>query len=233
VNIDNALIGEKAITELFHKCYYNSQTWLNTYWQGVRTQKCPFDLWVYQEIIYSLRPSTIIECGTSEGGSALFLASVCDLVNKGRIITIDIKDYENKPQHNRIRYLLGSSTSQEIVRQVSELVNTEGPAMVILDTDHHKEHVLKGLRTYCRFVTQGSYVIVEDTNINGHPVLPEFGPGPSEAVADFLRENDDFVVDRTKEKFLMTFNPGGYLRRVKRAESSMSSSHVVVEREVT
>lgn len=86
--------------------------------------------------------------------------------------------------------------------------------MVILDSDHHKEHVLKELRTYSRFVTLDSYLIVEDTNINGHPVYLDFGPGPMEAVEEFLTENSQFFVDRTKEKLLLTFNPCGYLRRI-------------------
>ena len=86
--------------------------------------------------------------------------------------------------------------------------------MVILDSDHGKDHVLNELRTYSPFVTKGSYLIVEDTNINGHPVLHDFGPGPMEAVEDFLKENQNFTVDKSKEKFYLTFNPKGYLRKI-------------------
>lgn len=87
--------------------------------------------------------------------------------------------------------------------------------MVILDSDHRKDHVLKELRAYSQYVTVDSYLIVEDTNINGHPVYPDYGPGPMEAVEESLKEDDRFAVDRTKEKLLLTFNPGGYLRRVR------------------
>ena len=73
--------------------------------------------------------------------------------------------------------------------------------------------VLAELRSYGDFVSPGGYMIVEDTNVNGHPVAPEFGPGPTEAIERFLAEDDRFAVDRTQEKFLLTFNPGGYLRR--------------------
>lgn len=64
-------------------------------------------------------------------------------------------------------------------------------------------------------VSVGSYCIVEDTNVNGHPVAPEFGPGPMEAVRAFLRGNDAFEIDRAREKLLLTFNPGGYPKRVR------------------
>jgi cephalosporin hydroxylase len=87
--------------------------------------------------------------------------------------------------------------------------------MVVLDSDHHAEHVLNELRIYGEMVTVGNYLIAEDTNVNGHPVKPEFGPGPWEAVETFLKENPAFAVDSKREKFLLTFNPGGYLIRVR------------------
>ena len=156
----------------------------------------------------------IIETGTESGGSALYLACVCDLVQKGRVITVDIEDREGRPRHPRIQYLLGSSTAEEVVAQVRGQVGDRDTVMVILDSDHTRDHVLRELRLYSGLVTPGSYLIVEDTNVNGHPVYPEFGPGPMEAVDVFLEENRQFVVDKSREKFYMTFNPKGYLRRV-------------------
>lgn len=200
----------------FVRLYSDSRTrtWGNTFWLGVHAFKCPLDLWIYQEIIFELKPDVIIECGTACGGSALFLASVCDLVNNGKVVTIDIEDREDRPHNNRIKYLLGSSTSQALVEQVRKLISDRDKIMVILDSDHRKEHVLNELRIYSKFVTPGSYVIVEDTQINGHPVLPDFGPGPMEAVEEFLKGNSDFVIDRSREKFFLTFNPKGYLRKI-------------------
>lgn len=87
--------------------------------------------------------------------------------------------------------------------------------MVILDSDHSFEHVSRELDLYAEFVSPGGYLIVEDTVVNGHPILPEFGPGPFEAVAAFLRRDDRFQRDATREKFMLTFNPCGFLRRVK------------------
>ena len=85
---------------------------------------------------------------------------------------------------------------------------------MILDSDHSYDHVLAELHAYSPIVTPGSYLIVEDTNINAHPVYEEFGPGPMEAVQDFLKERDDFEVDHSREKLLLTFNPHGWLRRL-------------------
>ena len=208
----------RTLVDRFHRLYYNGyalgKTWNSTFWLGVRTQKCPLDLWVYQEIIHEIRPDVIIETGTLNGGSALFLASMCDLIGKGSVITIDISHKEALPQHPRITCLLGSSVSDEIVQHVRSRIREGETVMAILDSDHHCDHVLSELRTYGALVTTGSYLIVEDTNINGHPVLSHFGPGPMEAVEEFLRENKDFGVDREKEKFYLTFNPSGYLRKV-------------------
>jgi cephalosporin hydroxylase len=210
---------QEQTIDKFHRLYYSSGssggTWQNTFWLGVPTFKYPHDLWVYQEIIFEVRPDLIVETGTASGGSALFLACMCDLVDKGRVITIDVEDIPSSPQHKRIQYLHGSSTSESIVDQIQSEVADSNKVMIVLDSDHRKEHVLSELKIYNRFVTKGSYLIVEDTCVNGHPVRPSFGPGPMEAVQDFLEGNEDFIVDDSKEKFLLTQNPRGYLKRVK------------------
>jgi len=84
---------------------------------------------------------------------------------------------------------------------------------VILDSDHARHHVLEELRIYGRLVSPESYVVVEDTNVNGHPVFPEHGAGPMEAVDEFLAQNDQFEIDLAREKFFLTFNPRGFLRK--------------------
>lgn len=208
----------KNIVDQFHLLYFNSwkKTIRNTYWLGVPTIKCPLDCWIYQEIIYKIKPDLIIECGTSYGGSALFIASLFDLIDNGKVITIDIsEEKKNKPQHKRIQYLIGSSISNKIIKQVKSQISANDKVMVILDSDHKKGHVLNELKIYSKFVSKGSYLIVEDSNINGHPVLPNFGLGPMEAIEDFLKENKNFIIDKTKEKFFLTFNPNGYLKRIK------------------
>ncbi len=181
------------IINRFHILYYNCsrRTWKNTFWLGVRAQKCPLDLWIYQEIIHETRPDVIVECGTAEGGTALFLAAICDLVRNGRVITVDVIEDSARPKHERITYLTGSTVWEETVERVRQNITGDAKVMVILDSDHTKDHVLKELRLYGELVTVGSYLIVEDTNLNGHPVAMTFGPGPMEAVQEFLEENED------------------------------------------
>ena len=210
---------EKEIVEQFHLLFYDSRmfgkTWADTTFLGTKLEKCPFDLWVYQEILYEIKPEVIIECGTYRGGSALYLASMCDLLNHGEVITIDILERKTRPEHKRIEYILGSSTSSEVVEKVKGRIQGKSPVLVILDSDHKKEHVLNELNIYGEMVSRGSYLIVEDSNINGHPVKPEFGPGPMEAINEYMENNSSFIVDKTKEKYFLTFNPQGYLRKVK------------------
>jgi cephalosporin hydroxylase len=195
----------------FHQKYYKlrHRTWLNTRWLGVKCAKVPFDLWVYQELICELRPDAIIESGTYFGGSALFLASMCELVGNGRVITIDIEERPDRPSHERITYVSGSSVAPGTRAQVKGLLEDARTVMVILDSDHSYDHVLEELRIYGELVTPGSYLVVEDTQFGGRPIKPRNRPGPWEAV----HENDDFEVDLSREKFFFTFNPHGYLRK--------------------
>jgi len=210
-------VQSQIIIDEFHKLYYNgredaAKTFEQTTWLGVSCLKCPLDLWIYQEIIHDLKPDLIIETGTYHGGSALYLASICDAVGSGHIATIDIMDIE-RPSHNRVSYLLGSSTDPTIIQQAINSVPEPKVILVILDSDHSKAHVREELQLYAPLVTEGSYLIVEDTNINGHPVGLSLGEGPYEAVSDFLKDNTAYSADYSQEKLLLTFNPRGFLKK--------------------
>jgi cephalosporin hydroxylase len=206
-----------AISTLSNIAYYENarQTWGDTSWLGVQLEKYPTDLFIYQEIIYETKPDVMIEAGTLKGGSAYFFASLFDLLGNGRVITMDIVDHPEKPKHPRIEYLLMSSVSDEAVRRIKSEIKPGDRVMVSLDSNHTADHVFKELQLYSPMVTKGCYLVVEDTNINGHPVYSSFGPGPMEAVQRFLAGNRDFEADHSKEKFLLTVSPGGYLRRVR------------------
>jgi cephalosporin hydroxylase len=212
-------VMDREIVDRFHDLYYSrwraGADTVEASWLGYRTRKCPLDLWVYQELMARSRPEIIVETGTWMGGSALFLANMMDLLGGGEVVTVDIDDSKSdlRPLHPRIRYLSGSSTDPEIVRTVTDMVGGRS-CMVILDSDHSRDHVLGELRALAGLVPVGSYLIVEDTDVNGHPTYPEFGPGPMEALDDFLREDHRFEIDANMERFLMTLNPRGYLRRM-------------------
>ena len=111
----------KRFIGIFHKKKH-STTWRNTKWLGVPALKNPMDCWVYQEIIYKVKPDVIIECGTAAGGGTLFLASICDLIGKGKVISIDTLESDpsrfykkgDRPTHERISYVKGSGFSKRI-----------------------------------------------------------------------------------------------------------------------
>jgi cephalosporin hydroxylase len=120
------------------------------------------------------------------------------------------------PTHERIEYVTGSSTDPQTLDRVKKMMKVPNPSvMVMLDSDHRKPHVLNEMELYSPLVSKGSYLIVEDTNM-GHPIIAVgYGDGPMEAVVEFLQKHDDFSPDRDREKFLLTFNPMGYLKRIK------------------
>lgn len=212
---------ERDLVDRFSDLYYTKLenfTGLHTIvlsWMGYELFKCPLDLWIYQELIVNTKPDLILEVGTYKGGSALYLASMCDLVGHGSVVTVDIDATHAgiRPTHPRITYLTGSSTDPAIVEQVRERASGQANVLTILDGDHTMPHVLEELRIYADLTAPGGHLIVEDTNINGHPTYPEFGPGPWEAVDAFLQEDDRFYADRSCERFLLTMNPRGFLRR--------------------
>lgn len=207
---------ERATLDAFHRLSYHGFTWSLATWMGVPMLKHPCDALMLQEIVARVRPALIIETGTAMGGSALFLGHVCDAIGHGAIITIDLEP-DIKLRHPRVTYRVGSSVDPEIVGYVAERVaRCGGPVLVLLDSDHHAEHVYQELVLYSPFVTVGSFCVVEDTNVNGNPVLPAFGPGPAEAIARFFSDGGDrfFQADVLAERYLITMHPGGWLRRV-------------------
>ncbi len=199
----------------FAKLYHHGDNpvWFGqTTWLGVPIQKLPSDLQVMQEILWEKKPDVLIEAGTYLGGSALYFATLFDAIGHGRVISLDIEHVRELPQHERITYLIASSSAAETVEKVKSLIKDGETVMVDLDSAHNRDHVLQELRLWSPLVTPGQYLIVEDTNVNGHPVLPDFGPGPMEALDEFLSGSPPFSIDEGKhQKYLHSFNPRGYL----------------------
>jgi cephalosporin hydroxylase len=204
----------------FQRFYYDSLVWKNTKWLGIRSEQAPTDNWSMQEIITELQPDYIVESGTMNGGSTLFYAAVLSYVNpNGKVITIDVEPHVEEAAklplwQQRVEMVVGSSVDPKVIGHIAQEIQGKR-VLVTLDSLHTHDHVLKEMEIYSKLVTPGSYLVVQDTNLNGHPVDPEWGPGPMEAVQDFLKTHDEFVADRSREKYLLTFYPGGWLKRVR------------------
>lgn len=205
---------DRASVARAHDVLYASDAWTEARWLGAQALKNPLDLWIYQEIVHETRPELIVETGTYRGGSALFLASLCDLEGAGEVVSIDVEPVrEDYPVHPRITYLGGrSSTDPDVVADVRERAAGKR-ILVILDSDHSQRHVEDELAAYAPMAPVGCYVIVEDSNIGR--IRKDLLPGPLEAIQTFLAGTSDFEVDKSREKFLITFNPSGYLRRIR------------------
>ena len=209
-----------AAKRYYHLWYYNNLVWTQTSWLGVQTYKSPMDMWNYQEILVSLRPSVVIEFGTWHGGSALFFSAVMQQIGKPFvIISVDIAQdqvSERTKSDPNIRLLTMSSEREEVRRAIAQVRHDHpGPAFAILDSDHSKKHVLSEMINLRNLLVSGDYLIVEDSNVNGHPVLRSFGPGPFEAIQEYFRSfPDDYEHDFERErKFGFSFAPQGFLRR--------------------
>jgi cephalosporin hydroxylase len=205
---------DRASVERAHDVFYGSDVWTRATWLGAQALKNPLDLWVYQEIMVETRPEVIVETGTYRGGSALFLASICDLLGQGDVVSVDVQPVrDDYPTHPRITYLGGrSSTDPEVVSEIAGRTDHRR-TFVVLDSDHSQSHVEAELEAYAPLVPVGCYIVAEDSNIG--QIRDDLMPGPREAVEAFLTRTHEFEIDRDREKFLITFNPGGYLRRVR------------------
>jgi len=184
-----------------------------TFYFGIKTLKSPVDFWVYQEIIFQTQPDFIIEIGNFMGGSTLALAHICDNLKKGKIIGLDLS-HENVPnqvkEHPRIILIQGDACQS--FEKVKNILGENSNIMVIEDSAHTFDNTLAVLRTYSVLIKPGNYFIVEDSICHhGLEVGPD--PGPFEAIEAFLKENSNFESDRSRESFLITWNPKGYLKR--------------------
>lgn len=187
---------ERQIIDAFHRLYWGKRTW-SLQWMGYNMIKWPADLFVYAELLHKNRPDVLIETGTYYGGSAQYFGDVMNRIGMGCVISIDLNPVR-QPPHDRVIYLTGDSVAAaDVVKEELALWAEEAGrplrVMVSLDSDHRAEHVIKELDVYKDIVTPGQYLVVEDTNLNGHPVDPGHGPGPFEAVQQF--DDPRFTVD--------------------------------------
>jgi cephalosporin hydroxylase len=208
--------------------YVYSFTWL-----GRPVIQLPEDLLRVQEVIASVRPDVIVETGVAHGGSLVFYATLCKALDQGRVVGVDI---EIRP-HNRqaieahplfplIELIEADSVNPATVEQVRALVAPGDTTLVLLDSNHKKEHVLAELHAYGELVTPGSYIVVMDTIVERLAGAPRSQPdwhwnNPASAIREFLEADSRFVAEEPPFAFneglvteRVTYWPGGFLRRV-------------------
>jgi cephalosporin hydroxylase len=186
-------------------------------WLGRPILQNPYDAWTIQEIMVDRGVDLVVECGTNRGGSALFMASILDLLGEGRVLTIDTKSAASLT-HPRVEFLRGSSTDPTVVDRVHGIVRSLAPreVLVVLDSDHSASHVLEELHAYAHLVRPDGYLIVQDGVIDELPRFRRLRPGPLRAIEAFVREDDRFKIDEARSsKFLYHYSPRGCLRRVR------------------
>ena len=199
-------------------------------WMGRPIIQYPQDIIAMQELIWTIKPSLIIETGIAHGGLLILYASLLELIGgAGRVVGIDIDirphnrvEIEKHPMFKRITMLEGSSIDEKIAEQVRRLADGQRPILVVLDSNHTHSHVAEELRLYSPLVTKGSFLVVFDTVVENmskaHFSNRPWGPGdnPMTAVREFLGKSDRFEVDpEIEHKLQITVAPGGYLRCIK------------------
>ena len=199
----------------------------NFTWMGRPIIKFPNDMVVYQELIWDLKPELIIETGIAHGGSLIFSASLLSLIGKGRVVGIDIDirehnriEIEKHPMSSLITMIEGDSTSDAVLNQVESVAKFEGPTVVVLDSNHTHEHVLKELELYHRFIGKGFYMILPDTFIEFFPKgyysnRPwDVGNNPYTAMQAFLERHSEFKIDEVySSKAIITESFSGYVKK--------------------
>jgi cephalosporin hydroxylase/GT2 family glycosyltransferase len=195
---------------------WDHQAWRDASWLGHPVNRYPADLHVYQELLARLRPSLVVLAAEDQGlaGRALYAASVCDQLGHGRVVAVGGQDTPGRPDHPRISYVAGAPESPDVGAEVAKLVSEPPDALVILGLGA-TPRVVAAFDRYAPLVPVGGYVVVENTVVNGRPVRPGFAPGPYEAVEAVLGRGDDFVADPAGERYTVTFNRNGYLKRVR------------------
>ncbi|WP_072393212.1 CmcI family methyltransferase [Hyphomicrobium sp. CS1GBMeth3] len=198
-------------------------------WMGVPIIQMPADIMATQEVIWNTKPDIIIETGVARGGSMIFMASLLQVIGKGRVIGVDIDirahnrdSIEAHPLASRITLIEGPSTAPEMLAKVTAQIPDGASVMVVLDSDHSRDHVLAELRAYAPLVTEGQYLVVADTLLGrgdasqaptkrSRVLYP--GDEPYAALNAYLEETDRFEIDAALNgKLVLSSSPGGYLK---------------------
>lgn len=204
------------VTRAYTEAYWENLGWRKTSWLGRRVARPPADLLTYHDLVTEIRPDWIINTRTGDGGRAMFFASMCDLVGHGQVLSLDDRDQPDLPEHDRITYLQAPLSGPDTKAQIAAITGTDEPrVLAVLGSATAKRKMMAEFELVVDLIPVGSYVIFEDTVVNGHPVWPSFGPGPFEAVKELLAVHPEFVSDTARERYGVSFNPDGFLKRVR------------------
>lgn len=212
----NTNMNPSKIIKDFHDLYYSSRIWAygNTKYKGITIEKLPLDLWVFQEIIYEVKPDLIIELGSFQGGSATWMGDICETFGHGHVITFEISNSVIAPSHPRVDFIKTNCLIGVATHAVKKAIGKYGSKVLVIDdASHEKDAVIKALEMYGPFVSKGSYFIVEDTHV----------PATKEAVEEFLLKHPEYEIDENCHKFFLTFNPNGYLKKVNLSDNQYES----------
>jgi len=225
-NGQNSALRKAA--DMFNNVSNSAKYSYNFSWMGRPIIQYPQDMIAMQEIIWDIKPDLIIETGIAHGGSLIYYASLLELIGSGEVLGIDIdirgynrNEIENHPMFKRINMIQGSSIDETIISEVKQYVEGQKKVIVVLDSNHTHDHVLKELELYSPFVTIGSYIIVFDTIVEDLPKNYFSDPrpwgisnNPKTAVQQFLKTNKNFIIDESIDnKLLISVAPEGYLKR--------------------
>lgn len=224
---DSAVLGQVRKTLRALDEYDYSYLWT---WMGVPIIQLPADVMATQEIVWATRPDVIIETGVARGGSVVFMAAMLELLGKGKVVGIDVdirphnrKTIEGHPMAKRIVLIEGGSTDADVVARVRSEIPQSATVMVVLDSDHSRDHVLAELRHYGPLVTPGCYLVVADTMLGylapgeappNRSKVWERGDEPLSALKAYRQETDRFEPDEVMNgKMIFSSSFGGFLRR--------------------
>lgn len=215
------LIPEE-LSRSFRDAFWRSLSWKDTTWLGEPVEAAPTDLMIYQELVASIRPDHVIVWEEDGAGVGTYLASICRMLGHGVVVSVGsgLEDAAATPD-SRHHLVQGTAADADTVRRLETIIGPpeSANALVILRCYGPPEPIATAFRRLAPSVPTGSYVVIENTIVNGRPVWPEHGPGPLEAVNRVLMSHGDFMQDTKLERFGLTFNPGGFLRRIEPADA--------------
>jgi cephalosporin hydroxylase len=218
--------GLAVLAELWTRSGWQHKLSYEVTWLGVPIIQLPEDILMVQELIWKIRPDVVVECGVAHGGALMLYASLLELMDRGRVIGIDveIRKYnrlaiESHPLSRRITLIERSSTEDATLADVHRLIPPDATVLVALDSNHSRAHVREELERYAPLVSPGSYVVVFDTVMAMVHDAPNAQPSwatdsPAAAIEDFLATHPEFVQDRAYERMRATYCQGGFLRRL-------------------